>query len=84
ANLLNFKEYVYPPLIKYPNITTLEINKVIRRATLNKALKNNSITNSILYKTLNIFLLSLYKLFNIYLHYSYYSIYFKNIIIVVL
>jgi hypothetical protein len=50
----------------------------------NKAPRDDGITNSILYKMLDILLLSLYKLFNVCFYQGYCPTHFKNTITVVL
>jgi hypothetical protein len=51
ADLSDTEAYEYPSRVEVPDITTLEIERAIRRASLNKAPGADGITNSILYQT---------------------------------
>ncbi|KAF3492133.1 uncharacterized protein GIQ15_01650 [Arthroderma uncinatum] len=49
ADLSDLEGCEYPPPIKCPEITTAEIERAVRKVSLNKSLGANSINNSILY-----------------------------------
>lgn len=84
ADLSDINNYKYPPAIKGPDITMLEIKKAIRKAAPNKAPGANGITNGILHKTLDILLPHLHRLFNAYFRLGYCPKHFKEAVTVVL
>ncbi|EGD95580.1 hypothetical protein TESG_08395 [Trichophyton tonsurans CBS 112818] len=84
ADLSDIEGYEYPLSIEYPDITTAEVERAVRRTSPNKALGADGITDGILHQTLNILLLYLCKLFNTCLEQGYCPRHFKNSITVVL
>ena len=61
-----------------------EIKKTISQSSSKKILDENEISNLILKETSAIFLLHLYRIFNIYLTNDYYSNYFRILVIIIL
>jgi hypothetical protein len=84
ADLSDIEEYEYPASIECPGITVAEVEKAVSLASPNKAPGNDGITNGILYKTLDILLPSLCKLFKASLRVGYYPAHFKDTITAVL
>jgi ribonuclease HI len=84
ADLSDMDGYEYPPPIECPAITTVEIERAVRRASPNKTPGADGISNGILHQTLDILLPSLLKLFNACLEQGYCPAHFKDSITVVL
>jgi hypothetical protein len=84
ADLSDTEGYQYPPAIECPDVTEAEIEQVIRRASPNKALGGDGITNGILQRVLDILLSRLQRLFNACLRLGYCPAHFRDAITVVL
>jgi hypothetical protein len=84
ADWSDINGYESPPAIECPEITLLEIERVVRRAAPNKAPGTDDITNGILHQTIDILLPKLHKLFNACLQIGYCPAHFKETITVAL